>query len=160
MRRPDMRDIQAYYSLSPSSGFWLLELGRHVIGLIAIDASPDATSQAVIQDKQQVEGAMTNGTSPDAVVRHFFVEEQYRETKIQDDLLVHSLNEVFSVDLDKRIRKVIADQSDLAPYVGRSLAEHGFRSAMENYPSRHRKVGILNWTISPCALERQQWDSL
>ncbi|EIN13694.1 hypothetical protein PUNSTDRAFT_117396 [Punctularia strigosozonata HHB-11173 SS5] len=160
MRRPDMRDIQAFYSRSPSSAFWLLELGEHVIGLIAIDASPDSTSQAVIQDRQQTEGALTDGTSSDAVVRHFFVEEQYRKTKIQDDLLVHCLKEAFSADPNRRIRTVIADQSELAPYIARSLKEHGFRSARENHPSRNRHVGILKWTISPCSLDRQRWDSM
>jgi hypothetical protein len=158
MRRPDLIDIQAYYSRSPSSGFWLLELGKHVIGILAIDASTDSTSQDIIKDKQQVQ--YTKGTASTAVIRHFFVEEQYRKTKIQDDLLIHSLKEAFVADKDKHIRTVIADEDQLASYIGRSLRQHGFNNIQGQYEERKRSVGILGWTISPCSLDRERWDNM
>ncbi|TFY78298.1 hypothetical protein EWM64_g5714, partial [Hericium alpestre] len=49
LRRPDLHDLAAYYARSPASGFYVLEFGaQRLIGLAAIDASPNAGSDAII----------------------------------------------------------------------------------------------------------------
>lgn len=54
--------IKDHYSLSPASGFWIVEYGDKFVGLIAIDASTE-------DDSTKRPEAKTTAT-----IRHFYVQ--------------------------------------------------------------------------------------
>lgn len=66
LKQPDLYNISEHYSRSPSSGFWLLELGDRFIGLLALDASngndsteTDPSKSPSKKSKQKVKGTST-----------------------------------------------------------------------------------------------------
>ncbi|KAI0825182.1 hypothetical protein BC628DRAFT_1375904 [Trametes gibbosa] len=155
LRRPDLVDIPAYYSRSPSSGFWILEYNGRFVGMIALDASPDAES-----DEQIVAGSikkdragqvkMSKGTSKIATIRHFHVEEAYRGAGMQDDLLDYALTHAFTADT--KLEGVRAVESSLKRYIGDALRKRGF--ALEKKAER---IGTLRWKQGISLLERGSW---
>ena len=155
LRRPDMVDITAYYSRSPSSGFWILQYGERFVGIIAVDASLDAESDDTVGDKtfkkdKSGKVATTKGTAKVATIRHFFVEEQYRPAGTEDDLLEFALRHAFTNDA--KVEAVRAHASPLESYVSKSLHKHGF--ALERKTER---VGALRWQNSIQILTRKRW---
>ena len=170
LRRPDMADIPAYYSRSPSSGFWVLQYGERFIGIIAVDASLDADSDDAVADKAAAPlgkankssksskapaaasavAALPKGTAKTATIRHFFVEEQYRPAGTEDDLLEFALRHAFTND--PNVQAVRAYASPLEGYISETLRKHGF--ALE---SKTETVGALRWQNSTQILTRERW---
>ncbi|KAI1797833.1 hypothetical protein LXA43DRAFT_909947 [Ganoderma leucocontextum] len=158
LRRPDMLDIPAYYSRSPSSGFWVLEYGERFVGIIAIDASLDAESDDAVADKafkkdKSGKVAMTKGTAKIVTIRHFYVEEQYRPAGMEDDLLEFALRHAFTNDA--KVEVVRACASPLESYVSESLRKHGFELERKT-----ERVGALRWQNSIQILMRERWTAL
>ncbi|KAI0307822.1 hypothetical protein B0F90DRAFT_1621119 [Multifurca ochricompacta] len=154
LRRIDLLDIQAYYALSPASGFWLLEYGDKIIGLIAIDASMDATNDEPVA-KPTSEGRLRTefkqkGTSSVATIRHFFGEEAYRRVNIEDDLLQVAVNSTFTADKSVNSIRILA--SPLRPAILESIRRNKFCKG-----DRVETVGILGWEVCWYKLKREQW---
>ncbi|OBZ79341.1 hypothetical protein A0H81_00752 [Grifola frondosa] len=148
LRRPDLADIVAYYSRSPASGFWLLEYGTRFVGLIAIDASTDSLSEETVAAKGRVN--TSQGTNTDATIRHFYVEEAYRKTFIQNDLLAHAIAHAFSNDA--AVQRIRAAESPLQRYIGDALREQGFQ-----LEKKTERIGALRWQNSIRVLDRKRW---
>ncbi|TFK57240.1 hypothetical protein OE88DRAFT_1650879 [Heliocybe sulcata] len=149
MRKPDIYDLAAYYARSPSSGLWLLELGNTFVGLIAVDASLDSTTDLDLA-KDAKPDYEKKGTSTVAIIRHFHVEEQFRKIDIQDDLLEHALRKTF--EGDEKVEKVRIVYCALAKYVDRALNKQGFRKVKESSVSGMTTVRFLE-----SELERSTW---
>ncbi|KAH9849808.1 hypothetical protein C2E23DRAFT_905612 [Lenzites betulinus] len=155
LRRTDLVDIPAYYSRSPSSGFWILEYNDRFVGMIALDASPDAEA-----DEQVVAGSikkdreghvkMSKGTSKIATIRHFHVEEAYRAADMQGELLDYALKHAFAAD--PKLEGVRAAELSLKGYIGAALRKRGF--ALEK---KGERIGTLRWQQSVRLLERSKW---
>ncbi|KAF9822227.1 hypothetical protein IEO21_00221 [Rhodonia placenta] len=170
LRRPDLVDIPSYYSRSPSSGLWILELGDKFVGLIALDASSDSTSTETISTSappvKTRDGKVkyTKGTSSTATIRHFYVEELYRPAGIQHDLLTHAVRMAFS--RDPKVQTIRASDTPLKPYVSEALRQARFQleAKTEKPPTapsvsvaeslKHRRIGPLGhqYPTSPEAI--------
>lgn len=147
-------DVAAYYARSPASGLWFLELGNRFIGLIAIDASLDSTSDDVVvsSESKSKSDKLSNkeGTSEVATIRHFHVEELYRAAAAEDDLLEYALKHVFSSN--SKVQVVRALESPLTPYIGKALRKEGFK------PTKTvDTIGIFNWEVRMHELRREHW---
>ena len=134
IRHADVLNVQRYYSKPAASGFWLLEYGAEFVGLIAVDASV----------QQQKNAPKT------ALIRHFYVEEAYRRSNIQDDLLAHAINHAFNSD--PKLERIEALESPLISYSRKSLRSAGFEPG-----ATVRQVGIFKWNIRSCYLDRKRW---
>jgi hypothetical protein len=145
MRRPDVVDIPAHYSNCPASGIWILDYGETFVGLIAIDASKPIDDPAMVKSNKK------KGTSSTATLRHFYVQEQYRKAKVQDDLLAHALRHAFSSD--GIVQCIRATDSPLIPYARESLRSAGFK--LLEYTE---EVGVLRWKLGLRMLERADWN--
>ncbi|KAF9453768.1 hypothetical protein P691DRAFT_657591 [Macrolepiota fuliginosa MF-IS2] len=120
LKQGDLLNPTTYYGKSPASGFWVLEYGTAFIGLIALDAN-DA--------KKTKKG----------FIRHFYVEEAYRKTNIQDDLLKHAVKTAF--DKSPAIQSIEGvDALALAPHIHDCYQRAGFRLSQE-----YQSAGILGW---------------
>jgi len=128
LRQPDIRDLEAHYARSPSSGFWILEYGVRFIGIIALDAFV---------------------TTP--TIRHFFVEEEYRTSDIQTDLLSYAVGHAFRSD--DRVQRIQARDSPLVPYARQTMRSSGFQ--LEKHID---KVGVFGWKLGVRVLERAEWE--
>ena len=149
LRRPDIVDIKSYYSRSPSSGLWILDYGTTFVGFIALDASLDAESNDPVSSEKKVN--KKKGTSRIAVIRHFYVEEQYRGIGIEKDLLDYAVRHAFSSD--STVRTIKAADSPLAPHVRECLRSGGFQL------QKHTKtVGMMGWKLGERILERSEWE--
>ncbi|KAF8640947.1 hypothetical protein AX17_000594 [Amanita inopinata Kibby_2008] len=134
LRREDMIDIANYYSKSTASGLWILEYDRRFVGLIALDASSDNEPQAI-----------------EASVRHFYVEEPYRCSGIQDDLLAHSIHHTFKAGTN--VQKIIVEDNPLLSYTGKALRSAGFVQGR----SGTGKLGLFKWQLDEVVLDRVRW---
>ncbi|TDL17248.1 hypothetical protein BD410DRAFT_730308 [Rickenella mellea] len=151
LARPDMVDARSYYTRSPASGLWLLDFGPKFVGLIALDASLDAQSDETFLDRPRAgKVKWSKGTNKVASIRHFFVEEVYRPSLVQDDLLKHALEQAFNAN--NNVQKVKASASPLTPYIGRSLRDAGFKNV-----GKGPKAGVLAWRNVHYELTREQW---
>jgi GNAT superfamily N-acetyltransferase len=132
IKESDMHEPATYYGQSPASGFWILEYGDTFIGFIALDAK-DA--------KRTRKG----------VIRHFYVEEAYRKTGIQEDLLAHALKNAF--DKSSAVEYIeAADSPSLTPYIHDCYQRVGFR--LQGYQS----VGIWGlWRYYTTVLLKEEW---
>lgn len=131
-----MRHPTDYYSQSPASGFWILEYGEQFIGLIALDAN---------------EAGRTQG----AFIRHFYVEEAYRKTGIQDDLLNHAVKHAFDKNSKLELIKAV-DAPTLAAYIHKSYQKAGFRLSEE-----YQAVGILGrWRFYTTSLRKRDYKAI
>ncbi|KAH7931025.1 hypothetical protein BV22DRAFT_1124432 [Leucogyrophana mollusca] len=152
LRRPDIVDIPKYYARSPSSGFFILEYGDNFVGLIAIDASRDSTSTKTLTAKDSTRaGFQGMGTSRVATIRHFYVEEPFRKTMIQNDLLQHAIQHAFAGG--DTVQAINAVASPLVDYVQNSLRDNGFKHNKDA-----GKVGIYRWTVTNVVVRRENWE--
>lgn len=150
LRQPDMTQIAEHYTLSPGSGFWILEYGNRFVGLIALDASP-AQIEGDEGAKKAKKAKTKQGETPHtAIIRHFYVDEAFRGARIQDDLLVHAVDFAFSND--PTLVAVQATDSPLASYTREALRKAGFQ--LDQYTD---KVGILGWKLGVRVMERSEW---
>lgn len=155
LRRMDLLNIQHHYARSPASGFWLLELGDRIIGLIAVDASLDATNDEPVteQAKEQLKTRIKKtGTSRVATIRHFFAEEAFRGVKIEDDLLQFAVEKTF--DGDRAVESIRILASPLRPGILDSLLRNKFVKG-----DRVEAGGIQSWEVYWYALEWSQWEA-
>jgi len=91
------------------------------------------------------------GTSSVATIRHFFIDEPYRPTGIQDDLLAHAIQHVFKeTDAVKEIKAIT---TSLMPYTQKCLRDAGF---LLEKPLG--KIGIYKWQIDQVVLQRTHWE--
>lgn len=135
LRASDLRDISAHYSRDPGSGFWLLEYGDQIIGLIAVDASNKP-------DKSSAKGKT-------ATIRHFYVDEPYRVTNIQEDLLEHAVKRAFS---DPKVQRIEAFDSPLVPYLRTCLQNAKFQ-----LDHNTKTVGLFRWSLGVRYLNKDEW---
>jgi hypothetical protein len=156
LRRIDLLDIQAYYTRSPASGLWLLEYGDKIIGMIAVDASPNATNDESITQETSAEQLRASlertGTSRIATIRHFFAEEAYRRVKIEDDLLQFALEKAFTANKSVSTVRILA--SPLRPAILESLQRNQFSKG-----DRVESIGMLSWEVCWYNLERSRWEA-
>ncbi|TFK41108.1 hypothetical protein BDQ12DRAFT_424841 [Crucibulum laeve] len=139
LRYPDMHNPSGYYSRSPASGFWILEYGGRFVGLISLDASPEVKPET------------STDKSPSALIRHFYVDEPYRGSGIQDDLLAFAVKHAF--DRDTSLEVIRAPDSPLKLYARKSLVAAGF--VLEDFTET---VGILGWKLGTRILKRKDWE--
>ncbi|KAF9481382.1 hypothetical protein BDN70DRAFT_876342 [Pholiota conissans] len=140
LRYGDLKDIKAYYSKNPASGFWLLELGDTFVGLIAVDAS-----------KPDVKPRKGEAVQPrTAVIRHFHVEENYRSSDIQNDLLEYAINHAFNKD--PTLERIEIADSPLLSYRRSAARKAGFE-----LDHNTKVVGVLRWKLGTRYLERNKW---
>jgi len=133
LREKDLHDVMTYYSKSKASGFWILEYGDRFIGLIALDAT---------KAKETRKG----------IIRHFYVEEEYRKTNIQDDLLHHAVQDAFDKSPALELIEGV-DAVTLIPYIHDSYQRAGFRLSQE-----YDTVGSLGrWKYFTTRLHRKDW---
>lgn len=151
LRGRDMYDILAYYSRSPSSGLWILDYDEKFLGLIALDASLDSV-QCTTPQKSSDYGRAQKGTAQTAIIRHFYIDEVYRSSGIQGDLLRHAVQTAF--DSDDHVLRIRAFDSPLNTYIRSCLQEAGF--AIERPVDT---VGLFKWKINMRILERDVWNS-
>jgi hypothetical protein len=156
LRRIDLLDIGAYYARSPASGLWLLEFRNKIIGMIAVDASPDAANDEPITQetsKERLRGTLERkGTSSIATIRHFFAEEAYRSAKIEDDLLAFAVESTFKANKSVSAIRVLA--SPLRPAILESLRRNRFSKG-----DRVESVGMIGWEVCWYNLERSRWEA-
>jgi hypothetical protein len=145
LHHPDMIDIQAYYAQYKASGLWILEYDKKSIGIIAIDANPESESNP--DAKKRSKKPLSSSV---AVIRHFYVDEPYRPTQIQDDLLRHAVKHAFSSD--PTLDRIEARDSPLTRYAQQSLKSAGFR--LEQHTET---VGLFRWKLGTRVLERAEW---
>lgn len=160
MRRPDFANLQKYYGRSPSSGLFILEYGGKFIGIVAIDASKDSQSEESFVKKteqghilaDQTKNFYTSGTSSVASIRHFYVEEQFRKSNVQQDILAFAARHVFTTAQDVKVLKSLA--TPLLGYKYDSLRELGF-----SIEKQAGKLGIFGWKVDAMSLERARWET-
>lgn len=150
LARPDVVDVQSYYSRSPVSGFWILEYGTKFVGFISMDASPDSLSEQKLADRSPSKNNTVKSTSKVATIRHFYVSESYRPVSIQSDLLRFAVDHAFNTG--STVEKIRAVTSPLTPYIGRALRDAGF-GLVEKGP----KMGVFGWRTTNFELTREQW---
>lgn len=147
----DLADTAAYYSRSPASGFWILEYNGRFVGLIAVDASTDSASGDIPLSSDDQKSKLTaKGTSSLATIRHFYVEEPYRSTLVQDDLLKCALKFAFQ---EKKVQRVKALDAELTSYLGKSLRRQGFSGG-----SLVETVGVFGWSVHERVLDRKTYE--
>ncbi|KAG9314404.1 hypothetical protein JVU11DRAFT_5201 [Chiua virens] len=159
MHRADFADLK-YYARSPSSGLFILEYGDKFVGLVAIDASTDSQSEERIVKKNK-KGRIqvvdkhrdfySTGTSSVATIRHFFVEERFRKSDVQQDILEFAARHVFSKSKQVKILKASS-----TPLVGYKY--NAFRKLGLSVEKQSGKVGILGWRVDMMSLERAKWE--
>ncbi|KAF8560401.1 hypothetical protein OG21DRAFT_1480212 [Imleria badia] len=159
MHRPDFANLQKYYARSPSSGLFILEYGSKFVGLVAIDASKDSQSEQgflkkteqghILADKTK--NFYSSGTSSVATIRHFYVEERFRKSNVQQDILAFAARHVFTTTKDVNVLK--ASATPLLGYKYSSLRELGFL-----VEKQAGKLGILGWRVDAMSLERARWE--
>lgn len=142
LRRPDLADISKYYSHHPASGLWLLEYGKTFVGLIALDASQPSGKADKASKKEKLPKT--------AIIRHFHVEEPFRPSKIQDDLLKYAVDHAFNSD--PKLERIEASDSPLISYLRPCLRSAGFE--LDHHT---KKVGILQWSLGIRYLDREAW---
>ncbi|KAJ3985655.1 hypothetical protein F5890DRAFT_1508703 [Lentinula detonsa] len=139
LRGPDMINLQEYYSKSPASGLWILEFAGRLVGIIALDASPFDK----INSNQKVHDT--------AILRHIYVDEQYRPTGIQKDLINYALQNAFTTS-NSAVTQVKASSSPLRDYVRKALDETGFK-----YEGVSENIGLFRWKMSNRVLTKDEW---
>lgn len=113
------------------------------VGLIAIDANKPS--------RKDSKASKTEEKQPKtALVRHFYVEESFRPSNIQDDLLKHAVDHAFNSD--PKLERIEAADSPLVPYLRPCLRSAGFE--LDHHT---KKVGIFKWALGVRYLERGKW---
>lgn len=172
---PDITKLDAYFGRSPASGFWLLDFNKKFVGLIAVDASINSLVEYELpskkkekesstaqdspgsnkKDKKEKDNKTTSGTSAGtstvAQIRHFYVEDAYRRTNVQFDLLLFATRHAFTTA--KSLERIRCKASPLNSYVVEALKELGFE-AVEN----GKKIGIFGWQEKVYEVRRERWE--
>jgi hypothetical protein len=130
---PDLLNIEKTYGKPPSS-FDLLEYEGRVIGLLAIDATPNPAQPGR------------------ARVRHYYVADPYRESGVQNDLLTHAIPRLFA---SPDVTSVEAPYSMLHHYVKKALLHHGFKIA-----SSRKNGHYISWEVGTALLTKEKWEQL
>lgn len=143
LRRPDVANIQEFYTRSPSSGFFVLEYDNRIIGLIAIDASENSQSgdSKTTQEKD---------VSSTVTIRHMYVEDPFRNADVLDDLVAFATGHAFTASSDV---KEIKATSSILGYVHKSL-----RSCKFTIDGVVERIGVYRWKIQAMSLKREQWE--
>jgi hypothetical protein len=150
-----MQDPVKHYSLSPASGFYILENEQKSIGLIALDASlPHPSSGKASKTK-------AGTTAETAIIRHFFVEELYRTSGVQADLLEFAVSRAFAANSSPQPLRVRVVSSDLESYKAATLQAAKFHpiSNWDSSEPREWKVGVYGWRSRWVEIIRQEWDT-
>jgi len=144
LRQTDLVDIPSYYSsaFGVPSAFWTLEKEGRIIGLIAVDGTINAEQLHVprlaelgpVSEKANAKNTKLSNSNS-AFIRHFWVDEQYRQALIQDDLLRHAMSHSPSSVLQIWV-------SPLETYKVKSLVQAGFQ---EDAEAKASTFGVLRW---------------
>ena len=130
LRRPDMIDIAAHYSRQSSSALWVLEHNGRIIALVALDSQGHSS----------------------ALVRHFYIDEQYIPSHVQDDLLSHAVEHAF--ESNPELEQITAPDSPFTPHLGQSLLATGF---LLDADAATETVGLFRWKLGMLILHRGAW---
>jgi GNAT superfamily N-acetyltransferase len=128
---------------------WILEYDGLFVGLIGLDAAPPSNASTKTPNTRN-RSRIASVTAERAEIRHFYVEEPYRKTNVQDDLLQHALTQAFE---NGNVKTVGAVASGLQSYISKSLVRAGFK-----YEDVVKKVGTLGWKIENMVLAREDWE--
>ena len=152
LRGPDMADLMGYYSRSPGSGFWVLTHNDLFVGLIAVDASRDSTSSDPPRKQRgsEIEDREFKETTGIATIRHFYVDEAYRPSGVQEDLLNHAVR--FTFTSDNTIKRLQASDLSLSPYIGKCLQIADF-----SFAEKTQTLGVFRWKLAVRWLDRDAW---
>jgi ribosomal protein S18 acetylase RimI-like enzyme len=130
IRQPHAFDFANYYSGAPGSCIWIIEYDQRFVGLVAVDARDGHAAR-------------------EARIKHFYVDEPFRRTGIQDDLLAHAIRHTFSAEFDT----IKAESNTLIPYVGTALRSAGFVQG-----GKTGSMGLFKWPLYEMVLSRTQWE--
>jgi hypothetical protein len=150
-----MQDPLKHYALSPASGFYILEYNTKPIGLIALDAS------SIPPSPRAASKTKAGATAETAIIRHFFVEEQYRVADVQSDLLEHAVSRAFAAKSSPRPHRVRAVSSSLESYKAVTLRAAKFHpvSKWDSNEPREWKVGVYGWENHWVEITREEWNA-
>ncbi|KAG6879705.1 hypothetical protein C0992_012553 [Termitomyces sp. T32_za158] len=143
LRGPDMNDLLAYYSRHPASGLWICEFGDLFVGLIALDVTSETVAK---KGKKAFEKSPTS-----AIIRHLYVDELYRSSGIQEDMLTHALRMAFNAE--PALKVVDAYESQLIPYVRNCLRDASFV-----FEENTKRIGVFGWQLGKRSLSREDWE--
>lgn len=146
LKGSDLSNILEHYNRTPASGFWILDYGDQFVGLIALDAYEEKTTLSTKKSSKQ-----NHSTPSTATIRHFFIDEAYRGSGIQSDLLAHAVQIAFGKD--PSLQRITALDSSLITYVRSSLREAGFE--LDRVTGR---IGVYRWKLGQRTLERENWE--
>jgi len=130
---PDLLNIEKTYGKPPSS-FDILEYEGRVIGLLAIDATPNPAQPGR------------------AYIRHYYIADPYRESGVQNDLLTHAIPRLFA---SPDITSVEASYSTLHPHVKKTFLGQGFKIA-----SSRNNGHYISWEVGTVLLTKEKWKQL
>lgn len=94
----------------------------------------------------------SKATSDTAVIRHFYVLEEYRGAGPQEDLVHHAVSQAFSKD--SKVQRITATDTGLTPYFTKALTKEGFFKE-----KTIGKLGVQGWNINLRALTREEWEN-
>ncbi|KAE9411066.1 hypothetical protein BT96DRAFT_846896 [Gymnopus androsaceus JB14] len=147
---PDMFGLLDYYAKSPASGLWILEFSGRLIGFVAIDASPDSEIVQLQAAPKANKTKTKRKTAETAVIRHIYVDEQFRPTNIQKDLIEFALQKTFTAD--STVVRVKATSTPLRDYAEKALIGLGFK-----FEGVSETLGLLRWKVNIRVLTREDW---
>ena len=147
LRRQDAVDAR-YYAKASGSGLWIVEYGKKFVGLIAMDAKGLEDDQKDIKSGKNV-SKRTDRQPTQATIRHFYVDEPYRSTGVQDDLLAHAIRHTFET---QSIVTIKAEGNPLIPYVQKALRSAGFVQG-----DKLRSLGLFKWKLYEMVLDKARW---
>ncbi|TFK77050.1 hypothetical protein BDN72DRAFT_830218 [Pluteus cervinus] len=136
LREPDIKDLAGYYGKGSSSGLWILEYGNIFVGVIALDGGTTAP------------GSKSEKPKKTGFIRHFYIDEPYRKSGIQTDLLEYALEHGFKAGLES----IEVIDTPLLSYQRDCLRTAGFR--LVDYA---KVVGILRWKTALRSLDKDAW---
>lgn len=100
-------------------------------------------------DDQEDKKKSSNSPATKATIRHFFVDEPYRSTGIQDDLLTHAIRHTFETS---SIETIKTEGNPLVPYVQGALLSAKFVPG-----SKIKSLGLFRWPFYEMELDRTRW---
>jgi hypothetical protein len=119
-----------------------MEYGKNFVGLIAVDAKQDIDQG----DKKKKSSKQAN---TEATIKHLYIDEPYRSTGIQEDLLAYAIRQAFETP---SIETIKVEGSPLITYVHRALLSTGF---VEGH--KVKSLGLLKWPLYEMVLDRTRW---
>lgn len=155
IKAPDMLSPVSYYNQSPASAFFVLERNESSIGFVAIDASPSTA-----KNNRKAKSKETNEI---ALIRHFFLENRYRSTRVQEDLLNMAVSHAFNATSAPLPAKIRVLDSDLQGYKKKALALAGFRPVGKEQWNGEGPVewsiGVFRWKFRWLEVTREEWEA-